>query len=466
LEYINEKLEEFKKYIKNKKVAIIGLGVSNIPLLDYLYNLEANITVFDHREENEISQEIMSKLKKLDIQIINGIDCLDELKNFNVIFRSPSCLPSKPELIREAENGALITTEIELLLKMYPGRSIGITGSDGKTTTSSLIYEIVKAGGYNCHLGGNIGTPLFTKLEEMTDEDILILELSSFQLMEMQISPNIAVITNISPNHLDLHNSYDEYIESKKNIFKYQEQNDTLILNYDNEETKKLDIEANGKVIYFSSKSKLDNGIILDDGIIKECKDRLRKHVLNTKDLKLRGIHNYENICAAILATRDLVDVKSIANTLIDFNGVEHRIEFVRENNNVKWYNDSVSSSPTRAIAGINAFDEKIVLIAGGYDKNLDYAPMAKPIVDKVSTLILLGDTSTKIFDVVKEELEKQNKTIPIYVCENLEQTISLANKFSNSGEVVLFSPASASFDMFKNAVERGLKFKELVNKI
>lgn len=463
MNYTNQKLNEFNEYIRYRKVAIIGLGVSNLPLLDYLYEKKANVTVFDEREYDKIPKDIIDKITKYGFILHLGNDCLQYLKNFNVIFRSPSCLPTKPELVEEANRGALVTTEVELLMEMCPAKIIGITGSDGKTTTTSLINAILQKGGYKTFLGGNIGTPLFTKLPDITPEDIVVLELSSFQLMGMQVSPQIAVITNITPNHLNIHKDYQEYIDSKKNIFRYQDENGILVLNYDNEITKKCAEEAKGKVIFFSNKTKLDNGYIVDDDVIKECDDRVRKHILNTENVILRGNHNYQNIATAIAATSSLVDCETAVKAIKEFKPVEHRIEFIREIDGVKWYNDSASSSPSRTLSGINAFKEKIVLIAGGYDKNLDYTPLAKPIIEKVKTLILIGQTSGKIYEVVKDELEKENKNLDIYMCETLEETIPIAKKNAGKGDVVLFSPASASFDMFKNFADRGNKFKDLV---
>ena len=229
----------------------------------------------------------------------------------------------------------------------------------------------------------------------------------------MEISPSISVITNITPNHLNIHKDYEEYIEAKKNIFKYQNENGILVLNYDNEITRNCAKEANGKVIFFSSKEKLENGYIVDNGIIKECEDKIRKHVLDAKDVKLRGVHNYENICTALAATKTLVNQDKAVEAIKEFNSVEHRLELVKQIDGVKWYNDSVSSSPTRTIAGLNSYDEPIVLIAGGYDKNLDYTPIAKPIIQKVKCLILLGQTSGKIFDAVKEEPSLKRHNIP-----------------------------------------------------
>lgn len=466
MEYINEKLNEFNDYIRFRKVAIVGLGVSNLPLMEYLYEKKANVTVFDERDIDSISKDIMDKITTYGFGFHFGEDALKNLKGFNVIFRSPSCLPTRKELVDEANNGAIVTTEVELLMKMCPCKIVGVTGSDGKTTTTSLINAILKKAGYNTFLGGNIGTPLFTKLSDMKPEDILVLELSSFQLMGMEISPDIAVITNITPNHLNIHKDYEEYIEAKKNIFKYQDEKGVLVLNYDNEITRNCEKEANGKVIFFSSKNKLDNGYIVDEDVIKECEDKIRKHILNVEDVILRGNHNYQNIATAIAATSSLVDMDIAVDAIKEFKPVEHRIEFIRELDGVKWYNDSASSSPSRTLSGINAFKEDIILIAGGYDKNLDYTPLAKPIIKKVKSLILIGQTSGKIFDVVKLELERENKELDIHMCETLEETVNLAKKVVKPGQVVLFSPASASFDMFKNFADRGNQFKELVKKI
>ena len=466
MEYKNEKLEEFNEYIRYRKVAIIGLGVSNIPLIDYMYQKKARVTVFDDREKESIPKELMDKIELYKFEYSFGKDSLKKLINFDIIFRSPSCLPTKPELEEEAKRGAIVTTEIEMLMKMCPCKIIGVTGSDGKTTTTSLISTILKQAGHHTYLGGNIGTPLFTKLSEIKPEDIVVLELSSFQLMRMKTSPNIGVITNITPNHLNIHKDYQEYIEAKKNIFKYQNENDFVVLNYDNEITRKCAKEANSQVIFFSDREKLENGFIVDGKIIKECQDNIRKHILDTQEVILKGEHNYQNIATALAATKTLVNLEDAVETIKKFNSVEHRLEFVKEINRVKWYNDSASSSPTRTISGIHAFDEELILIAGGYDKNLDYTPLAKPIVDKVKTLLLIGQTSGKIFEAVKQEMEKQNKDVRIYMCDTLKETVDIANRTAKAGQVVLFSPGSASFDMFKNAYDRGNQFKNLVNKL
>lgn len=462
--YKNEKLEEFNNYIKNKQIAIIGLGVSNLPLIDYLYEKGAKITVFDSKTINEISEEIKEKIEEYKISYSFGRDYLKKLIKFDIIFRSPSCLPTIPELVAEEERGAIVTTEIELVIKMSPSKIIGITGSEGKTTTTTLISEIIKQSGKKCFLGGNIGIPLFTEIEKMRPEDIVVLELSSFQLMGMEVSPDISIVTNITPNHLNVHKDYQEYIDAKKNIFKYQNKDGILITNNDNEITKNFENDAPGKLIYFSSTKKLSNGYIFDNDIIKESEDGIRKHILNTKEIKIRGIHNYENIMAALAATKEIVDIESAIETIKNFPGVHHRLELVKEEDEIKWYNDSAATSPTRTIAALNGFTEDVILIAGGSDKNLDYTPIAKPILEHVKTLILIGETAKKILDAVKKEAENENKHIDIHMCDSLKQTIALARKVADNGDVVLFSPASASFDMFKNMYDRGDQFRELVN--
>ena len=466
MEFRNERLEEFNKFVKYKKVAIIGLGVSNLPLLDYFYNLDSKISVFDNREKEELDKEIIQKLDEYGIEYYGGKDNLEHLVGFNIIFRSPSVMPYRPELKKEAERGAIITTEIEMVLKLTPSKVIGITGTEGKTTTTSIVYEIIKQAGYRCFLGGNIGKPIFTEVENMRPEDVIVLELSSFQLTSMDVSPQISVVTNIFPDHLNVHSSYEEYREEKKNIFKHQNENGIVILNYDNDFTRGFAKEVSGKTIFFSSKEKLQDGFMYDsaDGIIKYAEDGIRRHILKKEDIKLRGIHNYENICAALAATSSLVDIESAAKTIKEFIGVEHRLEFVRELNGVKWYNDSIGTSPASTMAGLNAFDEDIILLAGGSDKGLDYSEIGELIAKKVKTLILTGPTATKIEEATRKAINGEN--VEICFTKDLEESVKLANKKAIKGEVVLLSPASASFDAFKNFAHRGDKFKEFVNKL
>lgn len=464
MEFINEKLIEFNKYLScGRKVAVIGLGVSNIPLIDYLHDLKSDVTVFDSREIDNIDKSIVDKIVDYGMTFSFGSRYLEKLVGFDIIFRSPSCLPTVPELAKELERGAIVTTEVEMVVELAPCKVIGVTGSDGKTTTTTLINEILKAGGHKTFLGGNIGTPLFCQIKDMLPEDIVVLELSSFQLMNMKISPDVAVITNITPNHLNIHTDMEEYVDAKKNIFKYQDENGLLILNYDNEITRSCFEEAKGKAIYFASKNKIQDGYFVDveDGKIKLCENGLRKHVFDTKKMLLRGVHNFENASCAIMATKDFVTMDAVEKVLTEFKGVEHRLELVKETENrVKWYNDSVSSSPTRTIAGLNAFTFKnIILIAGGYDKNLDYDCIGEPILNNCKAVVLLGQTSNKIDAAIKS----RDKDFPVYKTSSLKEAIKTAESLTIKGDIVLFSPASASFDMFKNFAERGEIFKRLV---
>ena len=447
-------LTEYNNKLKSSKIAILGLGVSNIPLLEYLHNLGCDVVVFNTKP---LDKNLIDKLNIYKIKYYNEENAFDYLHGFDIIFRSPSILPTRKELVIAKEEGAVITSEIRELLHLAPCKVIGVTGSDGKTTTTTLINEILKANSYHTFLGGNIGTPLFTKLPEMKKEDIIVLELSSFQLMDMDISPDISIITNIAENHLDIHSSFEEYIDAKKNIFKYQDNKGILVTNADNEITNKF--KGNGETRYFS-RSKQTNYFYTDGTYIYyNC-----KKILNKNDIKLRGIHNLENIATALTAVIDLIDLDKSIEVIKNFNGVEHRLEFVREINNVKWYNDSVSSSPTRTIAGLYSYDENIVLIAGGYDKHLDYTNIAKPILDKVTKLILMGDTKEKIYNAVTTSV--MNPNIEIYKCNTLQEVVDKAKEVAIPGEIVLFSPASASFDMFKNFADRGNQFKDLVNKL
>lgn len=447
-------LIEYNNKLKSSKIAILGLGVSNIPLLEYLHNLGCDVVVFNTKP---LDKNLIDKLNIYKIKYYNEENAFDYLHGFDIIFRSPSILPTRKELVIAKEEGAVITSEIRELLHLAPCKVIGVTGSDGKTTTTTLINEILKANSYHTFLGGNIGTPLFTKLPEMKKEDIIVLELSSFQLMDMDISPDISIITNIAENHLDIHSSFEEYIDAKKNIFKYQDNKGILVTNADNEITNKF--KGNGETRYFS-RSKQTNYFYTDGTYIYYN----GKKILNKNDIKLRGIHNLENIATALTAVIDLIDLDKSIEVIKNFNGVEHRLEFVREINNVKWYNDSVSSSPTRTIAGLYSYDENIVLIAGGYDKHLDYTNIAKPILDKVTKLILMGDTKEKIYNAVTTSV--MNPNIEIYKCNTLQEVVDKAKEVAIPGEIVLFSPASASFDMFKNFADRGNQFKDLVNKL
>lgn len=473
-------LEEFKQEIKNKKVAALGIGRSNIPAIKYLKSLGALVTGFDKNES------IAKECEELGIKYFLGENNLGNLKGFDYIFRSPGIKPSNENIQKEVLNGAILTSEIELLVKLCPCTIIGITGSDGKTTTSTLIAKFLEKAGFKVWLGGNIGVALFSKIEDMKKEDFVVLELSSFQLMTMQDSPDISVITNISPNHLDYHKDYDEYIDSKANIFLSQKENNILVLNEDDDCSKRYLEQVNKNlnicIRYFSLKTQVSNGVYLNgnnivvkginvDGVSDNfASDEI---IANVDDVKLIGMHNIANICAAASAVVNITGIEAIKEVITTFSGVEHRMEFVRNLNGVNWYNDSIGTSPSRTIAGLIAFKKKIILIAGGYDKNIPYDNMGGYILDKVKILILIGNTANKIKKAVENEavkrnikLENLNEYIEIIDLNTMEESVNIANDKAKSEDIVVLSPASASFDLYKNFEERGNLFKKLVNEL
>lgn len=465
----NLKLEEFKKEINGKKVAVLGIGVSNIPAIEYLSSLGAIITACDKKDK--LGDEC-ARLYDLNISFNLGENYLSNLKEYEYILRSPGVKPFTKELEEAKESGVNVISEIELLVSLCPCKIIGITGSDGKTTTTTLVSKFLKEANLNVYLGGNIGIPLFSKLDEMTENDIVVLELSSFQLMTMKESPYVSCITNISPNHLDYHRSFEEYILSKANIFLHRK-NGIIVLNNDNGfTTKYLDlIETNNiksSIRKFSVIDKVQSGVYLDKGYIVSNIEGEEQKIAKIADVKLVGIHNLANICAAASCVIDITGKEAISSVITTFTGVEHRMELFRTVNGVNWYNDSIGTSPARTIAGLVSFNDKIILIAGGYDKNIPYDDIGKYIIDKVKVLILLGKTAPKIEKAVLDEKLKQgiDNICEIVNFSTLEECVEYANRISKSGDNVVLSPASASFDMYKNFEARGDHFKRIVNSI
>ncbi len=461
---MNEKLEKFKKEIVSKKVAVLGIGISNTPLIRYLGNLGVSVTAFDMAEKDELGPALKA-LKGLDVQYSLGAGYLESLRGFDVIFKTPKVRFDIPELLREAEAGAQITSEMEVFCKLCPAKIFGITGSDGKTTTTTIIYSILKQHGYKCWLGGNIGTPLLDRIDEIKETDMVVLELSSFQLHTMRNRINTAVVTNLSPNHLDVHTSMHEYTDAKRNIFLYQNENDTLVLNYDNKITRDFMAEGPGRVKMFSRTCDLDDGIILSGKRIVYRHEGSELDIIGTDDILIPGDHNIENYMAAAAATVDYVkpdDVKSVAGS---FRGVEHRNEYVRQINGISFYNDSIGSSPTRTIASIRSFNSRVILITGGYDKHLPYDEMGTVLAKRVKCLVLVGQTSDKIEKALRDETSRSGSggDIPVIRCTTMEDAVRQAFQKAASGDVVLLSPASASFDMYKNFEERGNHFKKIV---
>ena len=471
---MNAKLEEFNEKLSKSKVAVLGVGVSNRPLIEYLHNLGSNTTILEAKEKEKCDSDIVNMIDEYGMEAHYGEDYLSYLKGYDVIFRSPSILPTVKELAEEAKRGALVTTEIEMLLKLAPCKiTIGITGSDGKTTTTTLTAKVLEDAGYKVFLGGNIGTPLFTKINEMSEEDILVLEMSSFQLMGMDISPKISIVTNVTPNHLNIHKDMEEYIESKANIFKYQDENDKVILNYNNDVTyDRYSKMAKSKVVLFSGFDHLDNGYYVENNTVYYSKDGVSERLISIDEMIIKGNHNLQNACCVYAATEGLVSKEKATETIKSFGGVHHRQELVRVLDGVTWINDSSSSTPTRTMTGLKAYAEegldvenkhkKIILIAGGYDKNLDNSVMAKPISNTCKALVLIGQIAEKIEKAVRDV----DTSIPIYREKTLEDAINRSKKIATEGDIVLLSPAAASFDMFNDAYHRGDCFKEIVNNL
>lgn len=460
---MKEEFSTFKRYIKGKKVAVLGIGVSNKPLIKYIINLGAAVTACDKKTREDIG-DICGEFENAGVVLRLGPNYLKDLGEFDIIFKTPSLRPDLPELLEAGKKGAYITSEMEEFLRYCKAPVIGVTGSDGKTTTTTLIFNILKEAGHNVWLGGNIGNPLFDKLDAIKEGDKVVLELSSFQLMTMSVSPDIAVITNLSPNHLDIHKSMEEYIESKKNIFKYQDSSEVLVLNNDNSTTAVMQSEAKGQVHFFSRLSTVKNGAFIREDSLILAKEGIEYTICRVDEIKLPGLHNAENFLAAFAATSAWCQIESMRKVALTFTGVEHRIEFIRDLDGIKFYNDSIASSPTRTIAGLNSFYKKVILIAGGYDKKIPFDELAKTGIHKVKLLILIGATAAKIEEAFNKEMKATGIKIPIIKSNGLEDAVHIARNNGNIGDIVTLSPACASFDMFKDFEERGNTFKEIVN--
>lgn len=449
---------EFKTYIKEKKVAVVGIGISNIPLIDFLTNLGAEVTAFDKKDKEELC-DVINDYEPKGVKFELGKDYLSRLHGFDVVFKTPSMRIDGEALMKAKEEGAYITSEMEEFVRYCPAKIYGITGSDGKTTTTSLVYSILRAAGYKTWVGGNIGTPLFTKIEEINKEDRVVLELSSFQLMTMNISPEVALITNLSPNHLDMHKDLEEYIDSKKNIYKYQEKQDLLILNEDNETTRKLIGQEKGTLYTFSLTKVLDKGAYYKDGGLYVNGTK----VCEKSEVLLKGMYNVENLLAAFAMTADEVEVSNMREVALAFTGVEHRNQFIRKYNDIEFYNNSIASSPTRTIAGIKAFDKPVILIAGGRDKKVPFDSLAFEGYPYIKAVVLLGEARFQIKDAFDKLKEEKGISVDTYLVDSFEASVQKAVEIAKPGDIVNLAPACTSFDMFANFEVRGNRFKELV---
>ena len=462
------KFEEYLSSLRNKTVAVIGIGVSNRPLIELLLSRGVAVTACDKKDRATLgapAEELVGKGCRLRL----GPDYLKDLTE-DVIFRTPGMRPDLPELNAAVERGSTLTSEMEVFFEVCPCPILAVTGSDGKTTTTTIIAELLRAAGKTVHLGGNIGHPLLSETGGMKAGDIAVLELSSFQLMTMTRSPHIAVVTNLAPNHLDVHKDYAEYISAKENIFTHQSASDIAVFNADNEVTRSFVGRQRGALRTFSRRETGERGAYLapDDAgegqAIWMSNENGCRQVLSLAEIKLPGVHNVENYMAAIAAVDRLVPDKIIRDFAKNFGGVEHRIELVRELDGVRYYNDSIASSPSRTIAGLNAFPEKVILIAGGKDKGISYGSLGPVVNEHVKLLILCGATA----GVIRASVEQAENYggLEIADVEDYHQAVSLARSRAKEGDVIILSPASTSFDRFANFMERGRVFKEIVNSL
>ncbi len=453
-------LSEYLKALSGRRVTVLGIGVSNRPLIRLLLAHGIDVTARDRSPREKLSGA--TDLEALGCKLVLGDNCYLDGIDADVIFRSPGIRPDLPQILEAVKNGAELTSEMEAFFEVCPCQIFAVTGSDGKTTTTTVLSEILKADGRTVHVGGNIGTPLLDKAGEMKAEDVCVLELSSFQLMTMKKSPNRAVITNVAPNHLDVHKDMAEYVRAKKNIFINVPQPQVVALNADNEITRSFSREAGNGIRYFSRKDVVENGAYVENGVLYTSLNGKAEAVLPAEKIFLPGQHNVENYLAAFAVACDLVEQTSMVQTAENFHGVPHRIEFVREIRGVRYYNDSIASSPSRTTAGLRSFTDKVILIAGGKDKGVPFDDLGKEICGHVKKLVLTGLAREKI----KKAVLDAGGDMPIIEKEDFRDAVLAAAGEAQSGDVVLLSPACTSFDCFKNFEERGNTFKEIINNL
>ncbi len=455
----NSKFESFKKYVNGKNITVVGIGISNIPLIKFLSENGAIVTACDKKSCDDLG-EIGQELQALGVKLNCGENYLENLSG-EIIFKTPGMRFDLPQLLKARENGSIITSEMEVFFEVCPAKIIAITGSDGKTTTTTLVHKILTESGHKCHLGGNIGNPLLCNTGEISPDDIVVVELSSFQLHTMKKSADVAVVTNITPNHLDMHKSYEEYIEAKRNIYLHAGKDSVLVVNKTNDKSFECKDSANGTIRVFGYDEDCD---VYSDG---ESIYAFGKKVLEKKDIRIPGEHNVQNYMTAIAATYPLYTEDAIKKVAQNFGGVPHRIEFVRELDGVKYYNSSIDSSPNRTINTLKVFD-KVILIAGGKDKGIPYDEIGESIATKTKHLVLIGKTGPLIKDALDKYSEKTGigKDIPTEFCTTYEEAVNCARKAASEGDIVILSNASTSFDMFKNFEERGNLFKDIVNSL
>ena len=454
---------EFFRWVKGKKIAFIGVGVTNTDCIRLFAKKGAEVSVLDRKSREQLGA-LADEFEQSGIRLVLGDGYLDGLTGYDAVFRAPGMYFHHPALEKARQEGAVITSEMELFFRLCPCKTYAVTGSDGKTTTTTLIAEMLKASGKKVYKGGNIGRALLPVVEEVSSDDAAVVELSSFQLISMRQSPDVAVITNVAPNHLDVHRDMQEYIDSKKNLILHQDGFSRTVLNRDNAITRDMTGLVRGELLTFSRQEAPRFGAYLrQDGMLCMRCHGAETEILPMEQIQLPGLHNVENFLAAYSAVWGDVPVEIMARTAREFGGVEHRMELVRELGGVKWYNDSIGTSPTRTIAGLKAFGQKIILIAGGYDKKIPYEPLAPYLCEKVSHLILMGATGPKIQQALEACPDYDWQHPALHWAESMEQAVQTADGLAGIGDIVALSPASASFDLYPNFEKRGDHFKRLV---
>lgn len=461
---MDSKVERFFNEMNGKRVAFCGIGGSNLPLIDIFKKKGAVVLACDRRTKEKLGF-VAEQLQKKGVELRLGDAYLQNL-DADIIFRTPGMKFDMPELQEARARGAAVTSEMEVFFDLCPCKIFAVTGSDGKTTTTTIISEMLKAEGKKVHLGGNIGHPLLPEIEQIAADDVAVVELSSFQLISMRQSPDVAVVTNLAPNHLDIHKDMAEYIDAKKNILLHQNAFGRAVLNLDNEITNGFQKCTRGQVLTFSRRVPVENGAwIGEDNTIFMSVNGTKIPVMHTDEIKIPGNHNIENYLAAITAVWGYVLPEHMRQVAHDFGGVEHRAEFVREVHGVRYYNDSIASSPTRTASGtLSLYKQKIILIAGGYDKKIPFDTLGPVIVDKVKILILMGNTAEKIEKSVRNASAYTDGNPVIIRVNSMPEAVEAAVRNAAAGDIVSMSPACASFDLYPNFEARGKHFKELIN--
>ncbi|MBQ6366037.1 MAG: UDP-N-acetylmuramoyl-L-alanine--D-glutamate ligase [Oscillospiraceae bacterium] len=454
-------LQEYIDSIREKSICVIGIGVSNIPLIEMLLAQGCRVTACDKHTPEEmgpVAENLLAKGAELKL----GPDYLEDL-HFDVIFRTPGLMPFDEHLERAKAEGAVITSEMEVFFRVCPCRVIAVTGSDGKTTTTTIISELLKEAGYTVHLGGNIGHPLLCEVPDMHREDIAVLELSSFQLHSMACKPAVSVITNISPNHLDKHKDFEDYVDAKKSIYKLQDASDSLVLNREDPHTAEFEAEAHATKRYFSLEQPVENGVFLAGGSLYRAVEGNHTAIMKADSIRIPGIHNVSNYMAAFAATQGLVSDEVCRRVAETFPGVEHRLETVRVLRGVTYINDSIGTSPTRTIAGLHALKKKPIILVGGYDKHIPFDSLGEALCTFTKAVIATGATADKILEAMRSADAFPSCHVPIRKIDDFDSAVSAAAEMAGEGDIVLLSPACAAFDAFANFAERGRHFKKLV---